>query len=429
MRNLIFRQLDQSCHDDATGDVRLLCPVRSGRCLTALAAVLMFSGCEGRSLVSDNPVFADLPPRRSFQNSATRERSGDQERQGDLQQTSLSTSSLPMQGNTVVAEINGRPLFVDDLIGSIRLTLEASDQVTDRQRRQIMMEQLKQRLDQRVDEEIVVQALEVKVPEEQQDALKEHIGKAFEQFLETRTSDLIAEGKIQSADELDQFLAQGGLSVGLLRETFFRVQLVNGYVQSLTEESQGAAPDRLQLLDYYRDHVGQFTPEERVRWQEIRVGFREQGGRAPAKQRMLEVIELLNSGKSDFDAVARKYSDSLSAEDNGNRGWLGRGALRDKKLEEMLFALPSGGVTSVIKDDSYFSIYRVARHEYARPRPFPAVQDEIGQLIRQESLEAARQKVLTDLRAQAIVRTIFDEESGFQSDEDDVVRGGRQTGL
>ncbi len=394
-----------------------------------LLTVLLLSGCEGRSLVSDNPVFSDLPPRRSLENSATKERSSGKDRRSDFKQVALITSSQPLEGNTVVAEINGRPLFVDDLIGSIRLTLEASDQFTDSQRRQVMLEQLKIRLDQRVDEEIVLQALESKVPEEQRDALNEHVGKMFEEFLKTRTLELIAEGKIKSGNELDQFLAQGGMSVDLLRETFFRTQMVNGYVQSLAEQVQDGAPDRLQLLDYYSEHIDQFTPKERLRWQEIHVGFQKQEGRKQAKQRMLKVLKRLKSGQAEFGAVAREFSDSLSSEDNGNRGWLSRGALRDKKLEEALFALPSGGTTSVMEKEGSFSIYRIARHEYARPRPFPAVQTEIEQLIREKSRTAARQKVIEDLRADTNVHTIFDGNSELQASASDMIRGNRQSGL
>jgi hypothetical protein len=387
---------------------RITVSVLNGGYLAALLLVLL-SGCQGKSLVSDNPVFSDLPPRRSLVNDATKERTD--ENRGGLMQVSLSNDSKPLTGNSVVAEVNGRPLFVDDLIGSIRLTIEADERYTGAQRRQILLQQLKTRLDQRVDEEIVLHALEGKVPEEQRDALQEHIGRAFEQFLDSRESALIAEGKIQSPEEMDQFLAQGGLSIGLLRETFFRIQMVNGYIQSLTEQAQGGAPDRLQLIEYYREHIADFTPEERLRWQEIWVSIQEHGGREPAKKRMMEVLAQLKVDQTKFGSIAREYSDGLSAEEDGNRGWLSRGALRDKKLEEALFALPGGGMTSVIEDKGYFSLYRVARHEYAKARPFSVVQTEIESAIQQEKLEAAKKKVIEDLRAAASVRTIFDENS------------------
>lgn len=379
--------------------------------MTSLLVLILLCGCQGKSLVADNPVFSELPPRRSLVNNATREQSGEQAGRSLLQLVSSSSSTEALEGNTVVAEVNGRPLFVDDLVGSIRLTLEAEERLTTEQRNQLLLQQIKERLDQRIDEEIILHNMEARLPEEQREGLQGHLEGAFQQFLESRTKELMAEGKIQSAEELDAFLAQGGLSTGLLRETFFRIQMVNGYMQSLTELDQPGATDRLELLKYYRANIGEFTPEERLRWQEIRISVRDHGGREQARQRMQEVLKLLKQDHMDFGAVAGKYSDSLSAEDGGNRKWLSRGALRDEKLEAALFALPGGGLTQVMEDEDYLSIYRVARHEYAVPQPFATVQAEIEAAIRQNRMKEAREKVMKELRAAASIRTIFDENS------------------
>ncbi|MCH2203214.1 MAG: peptidylprolyl isomerase [Fuerstiella sp.] len=409
----IARFLIQLHSDAASLHKQSPAALRTAWRLMIVSVLLMVSGCQSNSVVSENPVFSDLPPRRSLVNHATNERSSDKDRALSVTQVAISDEE-PLQGNTVVAEINGRPLFVDDLIGSIRLTLEADDRYTDRQRRQLMLQELERGLDQRIDEEIVLQALEVKVPEEQQEALKEHLRTAFEQFLEARKVDLIKEGKITSGDELDEFLAQSGLSVGLLRESFFRIQMVNGYIKSLTDEIVNNSPDRLQLLEYYRKNIDQFTPAERVRWQEIRVSISDHGGRKQARQRMMEVLTSLKSGETEFGELALRYSDVSSARQNGNRGWLNRDSLRDKKLEEALFNLKSGGTTSVIEDDTFFSIYRVARHEYARPRPFSVVQSEIEEKIRKEWATTAQKKIITDMRAVASVQTIFDDDAEIQ---------------
>jgi len=385
-------------------------------------AAFVANGDDGIQIVTEPSIperFASLTeeadsalmPNRSPVSNSTSARAS--ENPDNLVLVSLTDSSERLKGNSVVAEINGRPLFVDDLVGSIRLTIEADERYTDAQRRQILLQQMKTRLDQRVDEEIVLHALEGKVPEEQRDALQEHIEVYLGEFLKTRQASLIAEGKIQSPEEMDQFLAQGGLSVGLLRETFFRIQMVNGYIQSLTEQAQGGAPDRLQLLDYYREHIADFTPEERLRWQEIRVSFQEQGGREPAKKRMMEVIAQLKIDQTKFGSIARKYSDALSAEDDGNRGWLTRGALLDQELENTLFALSDNGRTAVVEVDGYFSIYRIAKHEYANARPFASVQSEIEVTICRERHTEARTEVFKKLRDAASVRTIFDEDTGL----------------
>jgi len=373
-----------------------------------LLAIVLLVGCEGRSLVNDNAVFRDLPPRRSLVNDATRNRSANDGQTTDstIVQVSSSTSLPILEGNTVVAEVNGEPLFVDDIVGSIRLTLETQPQIPDDQRQKILAEQLQQRLGQRIDEEIILHALHKKVPEEQRDALKGHLESHFENYVEVVKKQVGAE----TPEDFAQKLQSQGMTLALLKETFFRVQMVNGYVESLAETKQQAPPGRPGLLEYYRANINEFTPEERLRWQELRISRTKEDGVQGARARMNEVVQQLKSGQTDFEDLAREYSDSVSAEQNGNKGWLTRGQLADTKLEETLFGLDDGQMTRVIESDDYLSIYRVARHEHAAARPFETVQDEIRQAIRNSQLSAVKQEVLEELKSKASVRTIFDGE-------------------
>ena len=372
-----------------------------------LTAVVAAIGCEGPGLNVDNPVLGELPPRRSLVNSATLDTPAGSEVTvvPEVTTVSFSGNSTGLAGNAVVAEINGRPLFVDDLVGSVRLTIESDKSLSDDLRQQILKKEIRSRLKQRINEEIVLQALEAKIPEEQRDAIQEHLETGFQQYLEGLKSDQ----NLQSDKQLNEKLAQHGMSIGLLRESFFRIQMVNGFVQSLAENHVMGPSDRRELLEYYREHIDEFTPEERVRWQEIRVDFAAHGGRTQAEERMTEVVQEIQAGTSDFGELASQYSDSLSAENSGNMGWLRRGALTDKGLEEALFELPSDGMTKVLVRDRHFIVCRVARHEYARTRSFDEVQSEITQAILQQREQAARNKVIEELRESATVRTIFDD--------------------
>jgi len=366
---------------------------------------VVFTGCEGRNLSTENAVFSELPPRRSLVNNASRNRDSiaDAKSSSDIMQVSSSTSTDLLRGNTVVAEVNGQPIFVDDIAGSIRLTLQAAEQISDSERQQVLRNEIEKRLDQRIDEEIVLHALRKKIPEEQRENLKTHLSTAFEEYIQTIRKDVGAE----SDEQFDKILAQQGMSVPLLREAFFRIQMVNGFVETLSEQKLEAPPSRPELLKYYTEHSDEFTPEERLRWQEIRISKSEPN----ASQRMGEVVSKLKSAKVEFGQLARKHSDSASAEDDGNKGWLTRGALTDKNLEKELFGLRGGETTRVLDGERYFSIYRVARHEYAEPRPFEAVQDEIKQAMQAGEREAAKKEVLKELRAKASVRTIFDDKA------------------
>ncbi|MCP4786545.1 MAG: hypothetical protein GY903_28115 [Fuerstiella sp.] len=377
---------------------------RSAPLLLLLIVVVSLAGCQGKTLVDDNPVFVEAPPRRSLTNKSTVAESVGEKGESQIQAVSFSDSpETKLAGNTVVAEVNGRPIFVDDLIGSLRLAIEAEESLSDEQRQQILEKQVRGRLDKYVEQEIVVQSLKRKIPEDRQQVIEESLEEPFGEVI----ANIKKDRNITTDEELDQILLAEGLSVDLLRESFFRIQMVNGYLSTIVEAPSTIS--RVEMLAYYQDHRDDFTTKERVRWQELVVLFASNNGREGAETKMTEVVKLLQDD-ADFAELAVEYSDALSAEKRGDMGWLERGSLSDKDLEGQLFSLPSGGMTKVLVRDDRFEVCRVVDHQAARTAPFQEKQKEIEQRLRAENARASRQKAMQDLRANASVVTMFDEE-------------------
>ncbi len=371
-------------------------------------AGLMFcatlSGCAGKSLIDDNPVIAETPPRIKLANRATtRTVSADNKDTTNPIRTVSHTSSTKLEGNTVVAEVNGRPIFVDDLIGSMRLTLEADPNIPPDQRQEILHVQVKGRLQSYVDQEIVLQALRRAIPEDRQDEIRESLMGPFGEVL----GNIKRDNDVQTESEMNEILAQQGLSVDLLRESFMRIQMVQGYLSSVTEVNETV--DRMEMVKYYNDHKDEFTSEERVRAQEIVVLFNKNGGRQGAEAKMTHVVKELQKDRS-FADLAMEYSDALSAEKRGDIGWLNKGSLADKNVDAALFALPEGKMTKVYVRDDRFEVYRVVDHQLARTSSFTEVQQSIEDKIKQGRRDAARTKAMDKLRGKAIVVTIYDDE-------------------
>ena len=370
-----------------------------------ILVVLSLTGCQGKALVDDNPVFVEAPPRRSLTNKSTVVDSDGEKSESQIKPVSFTGSSVAkLAGNTVVAEVNGRPIFVDDLIGSLRLAIEAEESLSDEQRQEILEKQVKGRLDKYIEQEIVVQALKRKIPEDRQQVIEESLKEPFAEVI----ANIKKDRSITTDEELNLVLSTEGLSVDLLRESFFRIQMVNGYLSTISE-----APDtisRVEMLAYYKDHRDDFTTKERIRWQELVVLFDSNDGREGAEARMTEVVKQLQKD-ADFAELAMTHSNALSAEKRGDMGWLERGSLADKELEEQLFSLPSSGMTKVFVREDRFEIYRVVDHQEARTTPFQEKQKEIEQRLRAEKARVSRQKVMQDLRARASVVTMFDAES------------------
>lgn len=372
-------------------------------CLTALAVC----GCQGRTVKEDNPVFAAAPPRHSLVNHSADEeeiRVADNGPSGVIQTAGFNSGSAATLGATsVVAEVNGRPVFLDDVVGSFRRMLDSDPKLTDVQRQYLLREKLKQRLQDHLDQEIVLQALNAKVPEDRREAIRKSIEPEFQKHV---VPDIMKENGLSTPDEVDQLLAKQGSSTKQLLDMFVRAQMVNGYVATLA--SAPTTIDRHELVSYYQSHIQDYTPKEQVRFSEIVVRFSRHGGRPGAENVMTEVVTKLQNGES-FADVARSYSDSLSAERGGDIGLIERGVLTDSELEATLFELPEGGMSKVLVRDDRFEVYKVVRHTEAKTLAFQDVQKEIEkQLIRQKT-DQARARVLSELKAKSTVKSILDQ--------------------
>lgn len=374
----------------------------------ALALVTIIAGCQGKTLVDDNPVFAAAPPRGSLDNKSSVASNEVDSQPRTIVPISESKSLAVLSGNSVVAEVNGSPIFVDDLIGSVRLALESDPSIPAEQKQQVMYAQIRKRIDGYVEQEVVLQALNKAIPEDRRALIAESLEGPFQEVV----AKIKADSNVQTDAELNDVLAEQGLSIDLLRESFVRVQKVQGYLSTLA--TPPTEIDRPDIVEYYKSHLEDFTNTERVRWQEITVEFSAHDGRDGAEDVMAKVVKELQSG-GDFADLAVKYSTALSAEKRGDMGWLERGGLADKELEKRLFELKPGQMTKVMVRDDRFDVFRVVDHQFAQTAPLKDVQQEIEQKIKLETTQAARKAALDELREKSSVVTIFD---GVASDSD-----------
>jgi parvulin-like peptidyl-prolyl isomerase len=388
--------------------------MRSGRPRVSMVyATLMLIGlsvgCKGTTVKEDNPVFTSAPPRRSLVNHAA-----DAEEQR-LAQTSAPNEGgivpvafheigvTPLTGSSVVATVNGKPVFVDDVLGGVRRRIESDPNLTDEQRQQILMQALRARTREYAEDSLVVQALEATIPEDKRDVIRDSLEPAFQEVCEKMMKD----NKLAADDELDSWLEAQGFTRREMKDTFIRRQFVVGYVQSKTQVPKQI--DRAVLVRHYQEHIDEYTPDEEVRFAEIVVRFRDHGGREGAEVVMTQVVQRLQQ-KEDFGTVAQELSDVLSSEKRGDIGWIKRGSLADKELEAMLFEMSAGEMTSVQVHEDRFEVYKVIDHRHPKTVEFPDVQKEIEAKLLAELRDQAEKQVLDDLRAKGNIVTIFDGE-------------------
>jgi parvulin-like peptidyl-prolyl isomerase len=374
---------------------------RKSLAAASLAALLASTGCNGRSVREDNPVFAPPPPRRTLVNAAA-----DAEEQrlaglltaGAENVRSTGTAQLnsgPLTGNTIVAHVNGRPVFLDDVMRDYRMVVENNPDIPDQHRQRILETELGKRLPKYVDDELVMQAAQLKIPKEKQDEVRQTLEPRFQEVVEKIR---VRENKA-TQQELDQWLASQGSSIDDLRNSFFRIQLVEGYITSNAQVPEKVS--REELLRYYEQHRSDYTPQEQIRFSKIVIRFQKHGGKAQAEQRMNEVLSGLAAGR-DFGDLATEYSDALNAEKRGDMGWIGRGALA-ADLEELLFSLQPGTASSVKSFADRLELYFLTDSNNPQTIPFADVQKEIEEQLLEQKRQQAREAVREQLRAAGTV--------------------------
>jgi parvulin-like peptidyl-prolyl isomerase len=253
-----------------------------------------------------------------------------------------------------------------------------------------------------VEDEMIVQALEKKIPEDKREAIRETLEPQFQKVI----AGIKEKEGFVTDQQLDERLAKEGISVDSLRDNFLRMQMVEGYIGTSIKVPETI--DREVLVKYYQEHISDYTPVEEVRFAEIVIRFRDHGGREGAEQAMTNVVTQLQSGK-DFGDVAQALSDTMTAEKRGEIGWIKRGSLTDKALEDMLFDMPNGQISSVQVRSDRFEVYKVIDHRDPGTIPFQEVQKEIETTLLNEMKLEARQKIRREIREKGNVNTIFGE--------------------
>ena len=377
--------------------------------LAGLMLCELNAGCKGTTVKEDNPVFTSAPPRRSLVNHAA-----DAEEQRLAQKADPPESGIvpvafheigvaPLTGSSVVATVNGKPVFVDDVLGGVRRKIEADSNLTAEQRQLILMQSLRVRTREYAEDELVVQALEATIPEDKRQIIRDSLEPAFQKVCER----MMKKENLASDEDLSVWLEGEGFTRREMKDTFIRRQFIDGYVQSKMHVPKQI--DRAVLVKHYQEHIDEYTPDEEVRFAEIVVRFQDHGGREGAEAVMTQVVQRLRQ-KEDFGTVAQEMSDVLSGEKRGDIGWIKRGSLADKDLEAMLFEMASGEMTSVQIHEDRFEVYKVIDHRHPKTVEFQAVQKEIEAKKLDELQKAAQKQVLDDLLAQGNIVTIFDGE-------------------
>jgi parvulin-like peptidyl-prolyl isomerase len=400
-----------------------------------MIAFISIVGCETTPKV-DNPVLGPPPPRlesalkqQKLEHTQMASRSKERKSilEGDFQESDnpfespvitvasssdTSTASAvdesveELKDSTVVAMVNGTPLFVSDIIGVYDFQLKQAEQRMPPEEYQKLRKALVKRdLKSHIERQLLIHEMKTTLKKEQLAMLQEHLDKAFD---EERIPELQKAVGASSPQELEEKLNQQGRSLYYEKELFMKQQSALQFMAVKAKSKNDFS--REEVLARYKSNLDEYAYPAKARWQRIRISYAKHGGKDKAVGVLDEVIHKLQAGEN-FGALAEKYSDGPRAEKKGQWGWTGRGSLADSEVEAALFDLPVGQTSQVFETDDSFQIVKVLDRKEAGHTPFADVQDQLEQSMVNDARMKATRETLDQLFKKAIIESMFEYET------------------
>jgi peptidyl-prolyl cis-trans isomerase SurA len=159
-----------------------------------------------------------------------------------------------------------------------------------------------------------------------------------------------------------------------------------------------------EIEDFYNAHKQDFVREEKVYVSEILISTegKDAAGAAAAEKKAKQISDEAKRGER-FSDLARDNSDATTAKDGGALGGYKKGELM-KTLEDAVWNLPKGAVTSPIRIATGFEILKIDDHTKAGLAPLADVKTEIENMLYGPKMQPKVREYLSQLRKQAFLQ-------------------------
>lgn len=409
--------------------------LRTYRWTLALLTFALF-GCElPNSKKFPDPV-AGPPPRRNEKNLISRATSDDAEtaeataeatadasagkvkpavvsdsepEPNPIKEASFARTGDPSEtaaGGEVAALVNGRPIFVDDIIESLppelgealrKLRRQCTPEEFEKERRNVARRYMQPI----IERELLARGLQETMKPEQFKGLTKAVEREFE---EKELPRVMEDMHVSSRSELQVALREQHASIESIRDTFQNEQMARYFIGSKIPAPK--KPDRKQLLKYYQEHVKDFESAAKVRWQHIVLDYEKHGGREKTRAFAGELQQQLIEG-AEFGELARKHSSGPSASEGGTWDWTRKGSLASKEAENLLFTLADGAVSPPILGDKSLELVRVLERKEDYRKPFDLVQAELEQKIQMQERRDLIGNYIKNMRESADIEILL----------------------
>ena len=325
------------------------------------------------------------------------------------------SSGTYMYIGTVVAEVNGQPIYADKVLAKVDTELSVKAPLLEPEAfraaaRNAILKQIE-----------YDKQLELQYAAAQRNTTEEEKQRAYMLAGMWRDKEIQkAGGSVAVARRVS--LDKDGIDFEEKVKEQYQAYMILIYFQSkISPRVQVSGDD---MRHYYEVNISQFTEKAGVRFRAIKVGVKESGSREKALDEAQRILERARRGE-DFEKLSQERNDDKIRQ--GNQGWwlmeevkgddgqtIGKqprwvepGSLRLEQVEKAAFAMQVTDVSSAPVDvGDGFYILKLEAKQNGRVRGFdePDVQSEIRRVLTADQTRVLRQRESEKLVRQSVVR-------------------------
>lgn len=317
-------------------------------------------------------------------------------------------AAVPCEGAEILGRVGSDVILAKEINFGIAELRARNKEVPPEILEAKIREVLKQRLDQKIEEKLVLQHAKRTIPAENFPKVQENVAGEFEKSQIPR---LMKATGARSRQELEDALHAAGSSLEVQKQTFIEQVLALEWLRQQVKTDEEVSHE--QMLDYYHEHLADFETPARARWEELMVQIPRFASREDAYAALAKMGDQVLGGTPLAD-VAAAQSHGMTARQGGRWDWTSQGSLASEMLNRVIFGdggrpgLPVGALSPILEEPKALHIIRIVEREPARRKPFVEANVEIKKKIRAGRQRQAKLDYLAKLRRETPVWTAFD---------------------
>ena len=305
----------------------------------------------------------------------------------------------------VIARVGPEVVLEGDLLTPTALEwlAKVSPGMKPEQVRELRQQICRQVLPQHVDSLIVYVDACRTIPEDRLPEIRKKVNEAFDA---QQLPQLVRQAGLESAADYEALLRSRGQSLDRVRKMFFERALAQQWVQQKVKID--AEIPHADMIAWYQNHLAEYDFPSKAKFEQLTVRYGSTRSRDEAWNTLAAMGNDVLEGQA-FADVAKERSEGSSAKSGGQFDWTTKGSLVSKVVDEAIFRLPVGQLSTILEEPGALHIVRVVERVDAGRVPFIEAQVEIKEHLALERRKKEMEDYLAKLRDRTPVWSVFDE--------------------